>query len=240
MHTFPDIVTQAVQKSIFAQTSRDDWAPLFAGGMLIQIPAGMRAGDSPDVSRVVLVCSGTFRMFYTDESGKQLTVRYIHPGEIMGIVAAIGGHFPLEVEALEEAIGWVISGEQIREVAARNARLAWAIAQECATRLAGVFAELTTVAFGSIRDRLIRHLLKLAETRPLTATENINKGEIFVRASQQELADAVGTSREVIARALRELRDGGLLQHKSEIQGTLAIPDVGRLHRALAASLAGE
>ncbi|MEQ9367112.1 MAG: Crp/Fnr family transcriptional regulator [Leptospirales bacterium] len=246
---FPESVRGAVQRSIFAETHVRDWGPLFAGGMLVQIPAGVRLGDSEEQSRVVLVVSGTFRMYYTDESGKQLTIRYIVPGEIMGLVAAVGSPFPLEVEPLEDAVGWIVPGEQITRVASKNAALSWVIAQECAHRLAGVFAELTTVAFGSIRERLIRHILKLAETKQPPAAPGPAKhtdGEEIsgappnpteIRASQQELADAVGTSREVIARSLRELRDEGLLSGKGGTPGAIVIPDLAGLHRELAAAL---
>lgn len=239
---FPENVLQAIQKSIFAEADIEDWSPLFAGGMLVQIPVGIRIGDTEEQSRVVLVVSGTFRMYYTDESGKQLTVRYIVPGEIMGLVAAVGGHFALEVEPLEDAVGWMIDGEQMRRIAARNAKISWIIARECAHRLAGVFAELTSVAFGSIRDRLIRHLLKLAETLQPSTDANESSGiqAVLIRVSQQELADAVGTSREVIARSLRELRDHELLAGKNETPGTITIPDAGRLHRELATSLSGQ
>ncbi|MCR9142317.1 MAG: Crp/Fnr family transcriptional regulator [bacterium] len=237
---FPESVLRAMERSIFAETPFADWAPLFAGGMLVQIPAGISIGDTEEQLRVMLVVSGTFRMFYTDESGKQLTVRYITPGEIMGLVAAVGGPFPLEVEPLEDAEGWLVTGEQITRVASQNATLAWVIAQECAHRLAGVFAELTTVAFGSIRDRLIRHLLKLAETRYPPEPGSHSPGDAkatVIRVSQQELADAVGTSREVIARSLRELRDRELLGEKSDRPGTIVIPDLSRLHRELASAL---
>lgn len=208
--SLPAEIAAAVAQSIFAETSPANQHALFRGGMLVQLPAGYRIGDEPHKeSRVMLVISGSFRMFYTDESGKQLTVRYINTGEIMGLVAAVGGHFPLEIEALEDASGWVVSGAQIQSVAKEHAELAWQIAQECARRLAGVFHELTSVAFGTIRERLIHHLLKLAETGRTSADD---PERVAVRASQQELADAVGTSREVIARSLRELRERKLVQ----------------------------
>ena len=222
MPQIPAAVETALAASIFANTPRAACADLLANGLLVRIPTGMRVGDTEDELRVLLVLSGRFRMYYTDESGKQLTVRYIGAGEFMGLVAAVGGHFPLEVEALEEASGWVIPGEQVRTVAARHPELAWAIAEECARRLAAMFGELTAVAFGSIRERLIRHLLRFAG----------ESAEAFgeVRASQQELADAVGTSREVIARALRDLRSEGLVTSNSS---KLQIPDRERLRAAL-------
>jgi CRP/FNR family transcriptional regulator len=49
----------------------------------------------------------------------------------------------------------------------------------------------------------------------------------FAPVSQQELADAVGTVREVVARALRELRDAGLVE---TTRGGVLVVDPAGLH----------
>jgi CRP/FNR family cyclic AMP-dependent transcriptional regulator len=67
------------------------------------------------------------------------------------------------------------------------------------------FMEEIPSAFATVRARVARHLLDLASES--------QKGCEFVAAiGQQELAEAVGTVREVIVRALRELREEGLLR----------------------------
>jgi CRP/FNR family transcriptional regulator len=58
--------------------------------------------------------------------------------------------------------------------------------------------------FGSVRQRVARHLLDIA-------AEHQRSSMLLAPVSQQELADAVGTVREVVARVLRELRDEGLI-----------------------------
>jgi CRP/FNR family cyclic AMP-dependent transcriptional regulator len=62
--------------------------------------------------------------------------------------------------------------------------------------------------FGSVRQRLIRHLLDLAGE---TASAGGNPS-LVARVSQQQLADAIGSVREVVARVLRELRSEGLVE----------------------------
>jgi CRP/FNR family transcriptional regulator len=68
-----------------------------------------------------------------------------------------------------------------------------------------VLEELSGDVFGSVRQRVARHLLDLADRREATAS-------LVARASQQELADAVGSVREVVARVLGELRRQGLIE----------------------------
>jgi CRP/FNR family transcriptional regulator, cyclic AMP receptor protein len=56
-----------------------------------------------------------------------------------------------------------------------------------------------------VRQRVAAHLLDLAsaQQRP--------QARLVARVSQQELADAVGSVREVVARALRDFRLAGLM-----------------------------
>lgn len=67
---------------------------------------------------------------------------------------------------------------------------------------AGTCLEDATVgdsAFGSVRQRVIRHLLALAEQEPAGVTYRVT-------ITQQQLADAVGSPREVVGRVLGQAR----------------------------------
>jgi len=64
-------------------------------------------------------------------------------------------------------------------------------------------------AFWPVRRRLARHLLDLAA--------NEQRGQmLLVRASHQELADHVGTVREVVARTLTAFRSAGFIGSNPE------------------------
>jgi CRP/FNR family transcriptional regulator, cyclic AMP receptor protein len=53
------------------------------------------------------------------------------------------------------------------------------------------------------------------------------RGRLVARVSQQELADAVGSVREVVARVLRDFRVAGIVATSSD---SLLILDAARLH----------
>ena len=60
-----------------------------------------------------------------------------------------------------------------------------------------------------MRQRVSRQLLDLASTDQDGGDPS---GELAVRITQQDLADAVGTVREVVVRTLRQIRDTGAVR----------------------------
>jgi CRP/FNR family transcriptional regulator, cyclic AMP receptor protein len=70
---------------------------------LITVPAGVslhRGGEQP---RVIVVLRGLLRVFLSSEDGRQVTVRYAHSGDVVGLVLVLGGPGPTSIEALTTA-----------------------------------------------------------------------------------------------------------------------------------------
>jgi CRP/FNR family cyclic AMP-dependent transcriptional regulator len=63
--------------------------------------------------------------------------------------------------------------------------------------------------FATVRQRVARQLLDLALTSQQDAQSD---RELAVQITQQDLAAAAGTVREVVVRALRQLRDTGAIR----------------------------
>jgi CRP/FNR family transcriptional regulator len=72
-------------------------------------------------------------------------------------------------------------------------------------RLVGIIEELS---FSTVRQRLIAVLLKLAQGEGIATSRGV---EIQLPASHQELANQLGTVRELISRNLMRLQAEGLL-----------------------------
>lgn len=70
--------------------------------------------------------------------------------------------------------------------------------------------EIGGSAFTTVRQRVARHLLDLAaqESRTTRGTQAV----LTVRVTQQQLAEAVGTVREVVVRVLRDLRESDVIR----------------------------
>jgi CRP/FNR family transcriptional regulator, cyclic AMP receptor protein len=116
-------------------------------------------------------------------------------------------------------------------VAARAAeadvRVARAFLSEISERVTGFIYEIPGGVFASVRQRVARHLLDLAA--PEDANGN-RDGALIARVTQQELADAVGTVREVVVRVLRALRTEGAVRTERD---RIVIVDPASLIREL-------
>jgi CRP/FNR family cyclic AMP-dependent transcriptional regulator len=89
-------------------------------------------------------------------------------------------------------------------------------------RLYKTLQQTAVNAFGSVRQSVAAHLLDLA------STQLHPRGRLVAHASQQELADATGSVREVVARVLRDFRVAGIVATSSD---SVLIPDAVRLRR---------
>lgn len=190
--------------STFPPTALDQ---LLSDALRLDIPAGGIPYRHSDLPRVGLVVSGLVRVFMASPEGRQVTVRYAKRGEMLGIPTVAGGPVPVTVQALTAVSILMLNVPTLERVAKANAAVAWTLAEETSRRLQAVLEELAFNTFGTVRERTARHLLDLAaEHQPQTGTA------LVASASQQEVADAVGSVREVVARALHQLSAEGLVK----------------------------
>src|SRR5215212_347403 len=195
----------ALRDSFLSVLSPDSLAKLLVDAMRLDIPAGgvlYREGESP---RLALVLGGLIRVYLTSPAGRQVTVRYARRGEVLGAPVAVGGSVDVGVQALVDSTLVMLNVRTLRDLAQSDARVAWAVAEEVTRRLYAVLEAFAGSAFGTVRQRVARHLLDLAAERQ-------RGSKLLAPVSQQDLADAAGTVREVVARVLRDLRDAGLVE----------------------------
>jgi CRP/FNR family transcriptional regulator len=143
---------------------------------------------------------GLLRVYMHAGDGRQVTVRYVRAGGLLGAPALIGGPAPVFVQAVTHGRAFFLDIDRIKRTARADASLAWALAEECVHRLYDVLEELAGNTFASVRQRVARHLLDLATSR-------LDTGHTLTAlVNQQDLANSVGSVREVVARALADLR----------------------------------
>jgi CRP/FNR family transcriptional regulator, cyclic AMP receptor protein len=214
-------VDDALAQSFLSELPPELVGRLRAEGERADYPAGTtvyRPGDDP---RAALVVQGLIRVFLSSPEGRQVTVRYARPGDVLGIAVLVGGPADTSVQTVEPSSVFRISARTLTAAARRDPRVSWAIAEELNRRLYDVLEQTAVNAFGSVRQRIAAHLLDLASDgqRP--------HGRLEAHVSQQELADAAGSVREVVARALRDLRMAGIVATTAE---SVVILDPARLH----------
>jgi CRP/FNR family transcriptional regulator, cyclic AMP receptor protein len=214
-------VDDALARSFLAQLPAELAGRLREDGERADYPAGTtvyRAGSGPQAA---LVVRGLIRVYLSSPEGRQVTVRYARPGDVLGIAVLVGGPGNFGVQTLEPSSVFRISARTLTAAARRDPRVSWAIAEELNRRLYEVLEQTAVNTFGSVRERVAAHLLDLASDRQRP------QGRLVAHVSQQELADAVGSVREVVARALRDLRVAGIVATGAD---QIAILDPARLY----------
>jgi CRP-like cAMP-binding protein len=161
------------------------------------------------------------RVFLRTPSGRQVTLRHATAGGSIG-VAAVFAAGSISAQAITDCDLLRLDTHQLVTLAAAHPDLAMAIARELSVRLIETYGEIVIRAQGSVHQRLARQLLHLSSVRgpqlPLAVT-----------MSHSEIADAVGSAREVVTRHLHKFQTDGMLRLK---RGQVIIVDPLRLHEA--------
>lgn len=175
---------------------------LLDGHTVVRAAAGGILYSPGEAAGLHLVIEGLIRVSMVSEKGRQVTVRYARRGDVLGVPVTVSGSAPVYAQAVTDAVAVSTRPGLLPQLAVRDPRVGLWMAEELAARVDGLLQELAMNTFWPVRRRLARHLLDLAA--------NEQRGQaLLVRASHQELADHVGTVREVVARTLGTLRSTG-------------------------------
>jgi CRP/FNR family transcriptional regulator, cyclic AMP receptor protein len=176
---------------------------LLADAVLSDVQAGspvFPGTDAPD--RVGLLIRGMTRTYLMSGDGRRLSVRLARPGAVIGSMT--NARATIRIQAVVASTILEFDRTTLRELMIEDGRVALAFVAELLHRLEHAYVTLAASTFGSMRERVARHLLELA-------TEEHHTDRLVAPVTQQELADGVGTVREVVARVLRDLRREGVI-----------------------------
>jgi CRP/FNR family cyclic AMP-dependent transcriptional regulator len=170
---------------------------------------------------VCVVIEGLVRTYLSSAGGRQLTVRYSRPGDIVGATTVFTRQLVNSaVQAISASSVLVLRPDTVRSLAAQDVALANVLLVDVAERAAAYISALADTTLSSLRQNVVRHLLDLATSRS-------GSGQLVVHVSQQQLADYVGTVREVVGRILRDLKDEQLVTTGRD---EIVLLDPERLH----------
>jgi CRP-like cAMP-binding protein len=231
----PDLADAFVR---FAPAVADAWAssclagvPARLGRLLLaeareaHVAAGelfYRGAAHDELPMCALVASGQLRIYRQTDTGRQVTMMYHFAGALAGIPSLLSrgarrdaeaarelwvmlGGRRVYAEALQDSLLLRFSASQFLHLAQTEAALAWPLATYLARNEAITEHMLTDDMFLSVRARVARHLIDLAV---------LDDGELAVCLGHQEIADAIGSVREVATRAMLDMRRAGLLTRK--------------------------
>jgi CRP/FNR family transcriptional regulator len=154
-----------------------------------------------------IVATGEVKIFKLSAQGREQILHRLVPGGTFNDVAVLdGGPNPASAAAVTDTTLWVISRAEMQRLAQSHPALAWALIESIARRARHLVEMVEDLSLRSVKARLAKLLLAEAE-RSLDAGE-IDRSHMM---TQTEMAARLGTVREMVGRALRELADDGLI-----------------------------
>jgi len=174
----------------------------FRTGELVYLPSDAADG-------VLLLAEGRIRIDSTSPEGKRAILAYVDPGELFGELAMFGGETRDELaDAMAPSLVVSLPREEVLRIMNENPGLAVGITKLIGLRRQRIERRLKSLLFRSVRQRLVELLLELAERYGRPTPEGV---VIELRLSHQELASAIGSTRESVTLMMGELTDEGLV-----------------------------
>jgi len=177
---------------------------------------------------LLIVESGIVKALKTAPDGRQQLIAIERAGSSLGEVSVFdGGAYSVTAVASEPTVLLRISGEYFRAVCLAHPQLAIKVIRVLGSRLRQSRRLIEELSFGTVRDRLIAHLLREAEERGAQTPQGIR----FQRnGNNEDLAAQLGTVRELVSRNLGRLHGEGLVIIEPR---SVTIPDLERLRGEL-------
>jgi CRP/FNR family transcriptional regulator, cyclic AMP receptor protein len=179
---------------------------LLEGSNRVVHPAGTIALRPRGPSMSYLVESGLARAFWSLPDGRQTTIAIVRPKELVGATSTIGWAPWIFMQLITESAVTTLDSEVLRKLASTELEVSAAISMHLAMRIRDAYRLIAVRTLGNIRERMAYDLLDRAAQSQLVV------GRLEVMATQADLADSIGSSREVMSRALKDLRAEGILE----------------------------
>jgi CRP/FNR family cyclic AMP-dependent transcriptional regulator len=209
----------------FSALSPEERARVSAAGRRRRVSAGETLFlEGEECAGLYVVRSGLVKLFRTSADGKEQVLRHMSVGESFNEVPVFdGGANPVSAVAVEAGEVVVLSRRAMLETLRQYPAVAEAVVQVFASRLRHLVALVEDLSFRQVTARVARIVLQ-----SVAPHEGVGAG-VGARAhvTQREIAEMAGTSREVVARALKALEDAGAIDlHRGEIH----VADEARLN----------
>ncbi len=224
---FPDAFRASWSQGALGELSPTATTYLLSDAREIELPLGPLPPARADRDTILLfIVDGLVRSFRTGRT-RQVTTRYAAECDFVGIPSSIRHGSSAHGEVLVPVHAIRMAPCRLRELVRRDAAAAWIVMKELARLHDAAVDMACDNVFLSVRQRVARHLLDLAVR---------DADGLTVSRGHQDVADAIGSVREVVSRVLRELRSEELISRSGD---RIVLLRPAELHRISAARGAG-
>jgi CRP/FNR family transcriptional regulator, cyclic AMP receptor protein len=189
----------------FAPLAEETLRAMASSGVVRKFPKHTVLINEGDVGdSIYIVLSGKVKVFASNEAGKEVVIDFHGPGEYVGEMSLDGAPRSASVITVEPTACAVVSRAQFREFILAYPDFALHLIGKLIERVRFATENLKSLALSDVYGRLARLLGSLAEERD-------GRQVIPEKLTQQDIAERVGASRDMISRLLKDLVAGGYL-----------------------------
>lgn len=183
-----------------------------------------REGDASDTCYVVR--DGHARAVRSHPDGRTITLATFGPGDIFGELALFEDELrSATVEAIEETSVVGVLGPDMRRLMAEHPQISMRLVVALGRRLRETNERLSRQSFQTVQSRVAVVLKALVEQ---AVAEGAGPRDVLVTATQADLAQLAGSSRESASRFLAVLERAGVI---TQGRGRLTVHDPGALEQ---------
>lgn len=183
----------------------DTLREIAASGVVRNYPKNtvlINEGDIGDSLFIVL--SGRVKVYSSNQAGREIVIAFHGAGEYVGEMSLDGSPRSASVMTLEPTTCAIVNRSSFREFILAHPDFAMHLIERLIQRVRLTTENVKSLALSDVYGRLVKLLLALAVERD---------GKLVVpeKLTQQDIAERVGASRDMISRLLKDLIAGGYL-----------------------------
>lgn len=188
---------------IFSGLGPDELAALEASSVTRNYPRNTVIINENDFAdSLYLIESGRVKVYCSDKNGKEYIMNTLEEGDYFGELALLDDdRRSASVRTLEKSTFLIIFKDDFTNVMNRHPNMATTLIRNLTRRVRNLTDSVKSLALQDVYGRVTKVLMALAEPRD-------DKLYIRERLTQQDIADRVGASREMVARILKDLAIG--------------------------------
>ena len=157
-------------------------------------------GDASDSLYIVL--AGRLRVYASSDEGRDVVLGEHGPGEYVGELSLDGTVRSASVRTLVDSTCCVVPAAQLRGFLAEQPDFALHLSQKLVRMVRRLTEQVKSLALQDVYGRMVRVLMELSDP---AGDERLVREKL----TQQDIAERVGSSREMVNRVMKDLTSGG-------------------------------
>jgi CRP/FNR family cyclic AMP-dependent transcriptional regulator len=156
------------------------------------------AGDT-----LYIILSGRVKVYASNESGKDVILSVLAAGDLVGEMAIDGGSRSASAMTLEPTSCALVSGADLRAFIVAHPDFAHHLILKLITRVRSLTGRVKSLALEDVYRRVVALLQATSEP------DGEQRRIVTQKMTQQDIAEHVGSSREMVSRIFKQLTVGG-------------------------------